>query len=290
MGGHLSGSLDLVADAGHRATDAGAIAMALLAMWMANGDASTGRTYGYHRTEALAAMLNALALWLIVGWIMYEAVERFGNHGGDVEGWSALFVGLGGLIVNPVTVWILHRSAEHSINAEGAFQHVPEDLPGYVGVFVSAIVVITLEWAIADPIPSVAIGLMIVLSSWRLVTGVFLALLKGTPEHIDVYRLCGDIEDLQGVTIIHGVHVWAITSGSYPFTAHVPVDSARDDVAGLRERVHRIVHHGLGMGHAAFQLGKSEEHRPVDRLFHRARPTGRSPSAWGGTGGPHPLP
>ena len=167
VGGLLSGSLALLADAGHMATDAGAIAMALFAMWMANREASTERTYGYYRTEVLAAMLNALALWLIVGWIMYEAVERFGHHGGEIEGWSVLFVGLGGLIVNLITVWILHRSAEHSINAEGAFQHVLADLLGSVGVVVSAILVITLGWAIADPILSVVIGLLIMLSSWR---------------------------------------------------------------------------------------------------------------------------
>ena len=283
VGGLLSGSLALLADAGHMATDAGAIAMALFAMWMANREASTERTYGYYRTEVLAAMLNALALWLIVGWIMYEAVERFGHHGGEIEGWSVLFVGLGGLIVNLITVWILHRSAEHSINAEGAFQHVLADLLGSVGVVVSAVLVITLGWTIADPILSVVIGLLIMLSSWRLVTRVFHVLLEGTPEHIDVYRLCSEIEDLEGVTIIHDVHVWTITSGSYAFTAHVLVDPAYDDIAGLRERVQRVVHHGFGIGHATFQLEKSTkgcvESHHVDHLVHRARPTGLSSSA-----------
>ncbi len=277
VGGVVSGSLALLADAGHMATDAGAIALALFAMWMANREASTERTYGYYRTEVLAALLNALALWLIVGWIMFEAVERFRHHEFDVAGWTVLFVGLGGLLINLITVWILHRSAEHSINAEGAFQHVLADLLGSVGVVVSSILIITLGWTMADPILSVVIGLLIMLSSWRLVATVFHVLLEGTPEHIDAYRLCSEIEDLDGVTVIHDVHIWTITSGSYAFSAHVLVDPDHEDMDGLRRAVQRIVHHSFGIGHATVQLETSTtgcvESHHVGHLEHRSRST-----------------
>ena len=238
------------------ATDAAAIAMALFAMWIAERTASVERTYGFYRTEIIAALLNALALWLIVGWIFFEAIERFRHHDLHVDGWPVLFVGLGGLFVNLVTAWILHRQSEHSLNVEGAFQHVMADLMGSVAVVVSAILIITLDWTLADPILSVAIGLLIMLSSWRLVTKVFHVLLEGTPERLDMYRLCSDIEDLPGVTLVHDVHAWTITSGSEAFTAHVLIDPSYEgdmdeppqpDAGHHPQQVqHRSRHHPVG--------------------------------------------
>ena len=167
VGGILSGSLALIADAGHMLTDAAAIALALFAMWLSNREASTRRTWGFHRTEVLAAMINALALRLIATWIVFEAVERFARHHEmHIDGGLMMVVGIGGLIVNIISAWILHASSEHSMNVEGAFQHVVADLLGSVGVILSGICVLAFGWTIADPIISVIIAVLIVLGSW----------------------------------------------------------------------------------------------------------------------------
>ena len=224
VGGVLSGSLALIADAGHMLTDAAAIVMALIAMWIAEKEASIERTFGYQRAEVLAALLNLFALWLIAGWIVFEAYHRAFREDVPINGWPILWVGLGELLINLVVAWILHASSQHSMNVEGAFQHVIADLLGSVGVVIAAIFVLTLGWDLVDPILSVVIALLIVWSSRSLMTTVFQMLLEGVPKHIDVYSLCSDIEDVEGVTLIHDVHVWTITSGSEAFTAHVLVD------------------------------------------------------------------
>ena len=277
VGGILSGSLALISDAGHMLTDAAAIGMALAAMWLAGKEASVQRTFGYHRTEVLAALINALALWVIAGWILLEAYHRFTVEEIEINGWPVLWVGLGGLFVNIAAAWILHRSSEHSINVEGALQHVIADMLGSVGVVISAILVITLGWVIADPILSIVIALLIVYNTRRLLYTIINVLLEGTPEHIDVYKLCSDIEDVEGVTLIHDVHVWTLTSQVEAFTAHILVDpSWQGDLDQMLDRIKDIAHREFGINHATIQLEHSaanctEDHH-VEHLMARARP------------------
>ena len=280
VGGVLSGSLALIADAGHMLTDAAAIGLALLAMWLAGRAASTTRTWGFHRTEVLAAMINALSLWLIAAWIVFEAVERLSHHHAiEVEGGLMMVVGVGGLIVNIIAAWILHASSEHSINVEGALQHVIADLLGSIGVIISGTLILTLDWTISDPIISMVIALLIVLGSWRLVAEVVHVLLEGTPKRIDVYRLCSDIEDLEGVTVIHDVHIWTITSGTEAFTAHVLVDPAhKGELDRLLNQIQEIAHDRYGIAHVTVQLDVStaacrEDHH-VSHLEFTRQPLG----------------
>ena len=278
VGGILSGSLALIADAGHMLTDAAAILMALVAMWIAERAASVERTFGYQRTEVLAAMFNTIALWLIAGWIIFEAYHRtFGTEEPHVDGLPVLIVGTGGLLINIAAAWVLHRSSEHSMNVEGAFQHVLADLMGSVGVIISAILIMTLDWQIADPILSVLIALLILWSSRHLMLTVMNVLLEGAPQHIDVYKLCSEIEDLEGVTIIHDVHVWTITSGSEAFTAHIFVDPNYHDLSLLRSRVLELCHDNYGIDHVTVQLEQSvagcQEDHHVDHLEHAVRPS-----------------
>ncbi len=281
IGGLVSGSLALLADAGHMATDAAAIGLALLAMWFAEREASAERTYGFYRTEVLAAMLNAFALWMIVAWIFFEAYHRFAVEEVHVDGWPVLIVGTGGLIVNVIAAYMLHASAEHSLNAEGAFQHVLADLLGSVGVIIAAILVIAFDWVIADPIISIIIGLLILASSWGLVTRVFHVLLEGTPEHVDVYSLCHDIEELEGVQLIHDVHCWTITSNDEAFTAHVLVDPTYEgDMDELISRAQDLAHDKYGIGHVTIQAEQSlvscTENHHVGHLAFTARPEASS--------------
>ena len=277
VAGVASNSLALIADAGHMLTDAAAIGMALLAMWIAERGASAERTYGYYRSEVLAAFLNALALWLIVGWIIWEAYHRFRMEDHHVDGWPVLIVGVGGLVVNLITAWILHRSAEHSLNVEGAFQHVLADLMGSVGVVISGVLILAFGWTIVDPILSVVIGLLIMVSSWRLVLRVFSVLLEGTPEHIDIYQLCSDIEDMDGVTVIHDVHVWTITSDSEVLTAHVLIDPEYDgNMQSLLNEIQDLAHHRYSIEHVTIQVERSasecSELHHVGHLEHLRSP------------------
>ena len=279
IGGFLSGSLALIADAGHMLTDAAAIVMALVAMWIADKEASIDRTFGYQRAEVLAALANTFALWLIAGWILFEAYHRAFTEDVEIRGWVVLPVGVGGLIINLIVAWILHRSSQHSMNVEGAFQHVLADLLGSVGVIISAIFVLTLGWVIVDPILSVVIAALIVWSSRHLMTTVIQVLLEGVPKHIDVYKLCSDIEDVEGVTIIHDVHVWTITSGSEAFTAHILVDPAYsgDEVKQILERIQDITHDQYGIDHCTIQVeqsvSKCNENHHVDHLEYTNRPS-----------------
>ena len=264
IGGLFSGSLALLADAGHMLTDAAAIAMALIAMWIAQRPASIERTFGYHRTEILAALANTFALWLIAGWILYEAFQRaFGREEvGDIHGMTVLLVGIGGLLVSLAAAWILHRSSEHSLNVEGAMQHVIADLLGSVAVVISAVLILTLGGTVeniwlVDPILSVIIALLIVWNTRHLIVRITNVLLEGAPEHIDLYELCYEIEEVEGVTLIHDVHVWTIYKGNEAFATHVLMDpSYHEDAQSSLEEIKRIVHRH-GIGHVTIQLERS---------------------------------
>ena len=263
IGGILSGSLALLADAGHMLTDAAAILMALVAMWIAEKPASVERTFGYHRTEILAALANAFSLWVIASWIILEAYHRAFVEVPSVDGWPVLIVGMGGLLINLVAAWILHGSSEHSLNVEGALQHVIADLLGSVAVVISAILILTLEDSIGsgifilDPILSVLIALLILWNTRHLIGRITNVLLEGAPEHIDVFELCYEIEEVEGVTLIHDVHVWTINQGNEAFTAHVLMDpSYHEDSQASLEEIKRIVH-SYGIGHATIQLERS---------------------------------
>ena len=291
IGGILSGSLALIADAGHMLTDAAAIAMALVAMWIAERVATAERTFGYERTEVLAAMLNTVSLWLIAGWIMFEAYHRsFGTEDPHVDGLPVLIVGTGGFLINIAAAWVLHRSSGHSMNVEGAFQHVLADLMGSVGVIISAILILSFatdnpadalwgfDWHLVDPILSVLIALLILWSSRHLMITVMNVLLEGTPQHIDAYKLCNDIEEVEGVTLIHDVHIWTITSGSEAFTVHVLVDpSYEGGNEAIRTKIQDIAHNRYGIGHVTLQLEHTastcKEDHHVDHLLHTSRPS-----------------
>ena len=227
-------------------------------MWIAQKEASVERTFGYHRTEILAALANTFALWLIAGWIVFEAYHRLFREEVEVVGLPVLIVGIGGFLINLAAAWVLHRSSGESLNVEGAFQHVIADLLGSVGVIASAILIMAFEWHIADPILSVVIALLIVYNTRRLVVSILNVLLEGSPEHIDVYKLCSDLEDMEGVTLIHDVHVWTITSGNEAFTAHVLMDpSYQGDIDKLTVRMQDLLHNEYGINHVTLQLEKS---------------------------------
>ncbi len=271
----LSGSLALLADAGHMLTDGAAIGLALAAMHFATRPATPERTFGYRRLEVLAALLNALTLWVIAAGVIFEAYRRFGSPP-EVEGGLMLGVGAVGLLVNVAAAWILHGSAKHSVNVEGAFQHVVADLLGSFAVVLSGILVLAFGWHVADPIVSALIGVLILLSTWRLLKKVVHVLLEGTPPHVDVPQMCSKIEALAGVVLVHDVHVWTIAPGYDALSAHVVADpDDQGEMDALLRRVRRVASEDFGIRHVTVQMERSadgctEDHH-VDRLTARSR-------------------
>ena len=277
-GAILSGSLALLADAADMVTNFVAISLALLSLWVARRPATVVRTFGLLRTDALVAMLNALTLWVIAAWIFIEAYERL-EEPPEVEGGTVLVAGLVVLACNVGAAWTLYRPSKGNISIDGAFRHILADALGSVGVVISGALIMTLDWTIADPIVSIALGAFILISSVRLLRKVFHVLLEGVPDHVDVYRLCDEMEAMAGVTLVHDIHVWTIASGYDAITAHVMVDPEHggDPYLLLRQLTAVARSHG-DISHVTIQIEPSaeactEDHH-VDHLRARARGTG----------------
>jgi cobalt-zinc-cadmium efflux system protein len=259
VGGLISGSLALLADAGHMLTDGAAIGLALLAIWVSGRPASIEQTFGFHRTEILAAMVNALSLWFISALIFFEASRRF-NDDLDVDGGLMLVVGAVGLLVNLAAARVLHRSSGESLNVEGAFLHVVADLLGSVAVVVGGILVLAFEWDIADPIFGIVIGVLILASSLRLLWKVVHVLMEGTPSHLDLHHLCRRLEELEGVTGVHDIHAWSITTGYDALSAHVTADpTVMQDPNPVLQALRDIASSEFGIRHVTIQLEDSME-------------------------------
>ena len=259
VGGLISGSLALLADAGHMLTDGAAIGLALLAIWVSGRPASIEQTFGFHRTEILAAMFNALSLWLISALIFFEASRRL-NDDLQVDGGLMLGVGAVGLLVNLAAAWVLHRSSGESLNVEGAFLHVVADLLGSVAVVAGGILVIAFEWNIADPIFGIVIGVLILASSLRLLWKVVHVLMEGTPSHLDLHHLCQRLEELEGVTGVHDIHAWTITTGYDALSAHVTADpTVMQDPNPVLQALRDIASSEFGIGHVTIQLEDSKD-------------------------------
>ena len=259
VGGLISGSLALLADAGHMLTDGAAIGLALLAIWVSGRPASIEQTFGFHRTEILAAMLHALSLWLISALIFFEASRRL-NDDLQVDGGLMLGVGAVGLLVNLAAAWALHRSSGESLNVEGAFLHVVADLLGSVAVVAGGILVLAFEWNIADPIFGIVIGVLILASSLRLLWKVVHVLMEGTPSHLDLHHLCQRLEELEGVTGVHDIHAWTITTGYDALSAHVTADpTVMQDPNPVLQALRDIASSEFGIGHVTIQLEDSKD-------------------------------
>ena len=259
IGGLASGSLALIADAVHMFADAAAIGLALLAMWISGRPVSITRTFGFQRTEVLAALLNALSLWLITAWIFFEAFRRFMDPP-EVEGTLMLIVGAGGLVINIIVAWALHRSARESLNVEGAFLHVLGDLVGSIGVIVASVLIAMFGWFVVDPIFSVVIGVLILAGSMRLIWKVSHVLMEGTPSHIDLHQLCQRMEREAGVTGVHDIHAWSITTGYDAFSAHVTTDRSTGETSDqMLSRLRVIAAQEFGISHVTIQLEDSPD-------------------------------
>jgi cobalt-zinc-cadmium efflux system protein len=226
VAGFLTGSLALVSDAGHMATDALGLGMALAAIIA--GDrlpAGSGRTYGLYRMEILAALANAVLLFAVAGYVFFEALQRLQDPA-DVVATPMLVVAVAGLAVNLVAWRLLREGAEESINVRGAYFEVLADLAGSVGVIVAAVIVMSTGWPYADPIIAALIGVFILPRAWRLGRQALRILVQAAPADLDVDRLRNDLMAVGGVVDVHDLHVWTLTSEMDVATVHL---MTRDD-------------------------------------------------------------
>jgi cobalt-zinc-cadmium efflux system protein len=261
IGGLWTGSLALLSDAAHMLTDVVALIIALLAIRIGKRAADDRRTYGYKRFEILAAAFNAVVLFLVAFYILYEAYQRFQNPPDIEAGWM-MGVAAVGLAINIISMRMLAASSEHSLNVKGAYLEVLSDMVGSIGVIVAALIIQYTGWWQVDPILAVLIGFWILPRTWKLLSESLNILLEGVPMGVDMKKLQADLAAIPGVVEVHDLHVWAITSGQNSLTAHLLLTTDAAGVA-LMEQAQTVVK-AHGIDHSNFQV----EMTAHDQLTH----------------------
>ena len=257
--GLVTGSLALLSDAGHMATDALGLGMALAAIQVA---ASAGRrshrTFGLYRLEILAALFNAVLLFGVAGYVLYEAARRI-DDAPHVASTPVLVVGALGLLVNVVGFMLLREGADESLNLRGAYLEVVSDTLGSIGVIVAAIVWGVTGWSWVDPVIGAAIGLFILPRAWSLGRQALRVLVQAAPEGLDVAAMHDQLSAIEGVVDVHDVHVWTLTSDMEVATAHLMVRAGTDSHSVL-DRARTLLAERHGITHATFQVEPDDHH------------------------------
>ena len=263
VGAVLTGSLALLADAAHMFTDASALVIALIAAAVAARPADDRRTFGYQRAEVFGALINAIILILLAGWVAIEAIGRLLNPGEtEVVGGLMLVVAVVGLIANAISMWLLSRAQRTSINVRGAYLEVMGDLIGSAMVIIAAIMIVTTGWMPADAIASMLIAVLIIPRAIALLREVFSVLSESAPKGTAVSDIRQHLLDYDGVIGVHDVHVWQLTRGAPVFSAHVSVDPtllADGRSATLLNDLQSCLADHFDVAHSTFQIEPAEQ-------------------------------
>jgi cobalt-zinc-cadmium efflux system protein len=251
IGGILSNSLALLADAGHMFTDVAALALSVIAIRVARTPPSESKTYGYVRLEILAALVNGATLLVIAGLIFVEAWQRL-REPLVIQGALMLSVAVVGLGVNALGALLLHEHAHDNLNVRGAYLHILGDLLGSVGAIVAAVIVLATGWTPADAIVSVVIAVLILYSAWKLVREATDVLLESVPPHIDMAAVLNELRTIDGLDDVHDVHVWTLTSGFIALSAHGVIDDPAGHNRILQEVRDKMSEQGIE--HVTFQI------------------------------------
>ncbi|HEV7859874.1 MAG TPA: cation diffusion facilitator family transporter [Pyrinomonadaceae bacterium] len=263
VGGWWTGSLALLADAGHMLADVAALGLALVAMWFSSRPATPNKTYGYYRLEILAALINGAALVLISLVIFYEAYQRWANPP-EVNSLGLIFIASGGLVINLVCAWVLHGDHEVDLNIRGAWLHIMGDALGSLGAIAAGLLMLLYHWYAADALFSVIISLLIIWSSWHLIRESINVLLEGTPSHINLAAVEEAILRTSGVEDVHDLHVWTITSGREALSAHV-IHAETISQPELLKELRTKLHDRFGVDHLTIQMETPDYE---DETFH----------------------
>ncbi len=256
VAGVYTGSLALLADAGHMLGDVASLILALVAFWFSSRPPNPIKTYGYYRTEIFAALINGVVLVGLAFFILYEAYQRISDPP-SVSSVPMLVVALLGLAVNVVSVKLLSRGAEKSLNVKAAYLEVLSDLMATGGVLIAAVVMLATKWYMIDPIVSGAIGLMILPRTWSLLAECTNILMEGAPGHVDLADLRTSMLAVPGVVDVHDIHVWTITSGLDAMSGHVTID--KDSPADhVLSEITLIAQDKFGLHHTTVQVEQVE--------------------------------
>lgn len=256
VGGLLTGSLALLADAGHMLSDAASLGLALLAAWLGGRAATSQQTFGYRRAEVLAAFVNGLTLVAISLWILVEAYQRLSRPPEVLGGWM-LAIATVGLLVNLVAARILFAGHGENLNVAAAARHVLADLLGSIGAIVAAGIILVTGWRHADPAVSVVIALLVLASSWSILREAVRILLESTPRGVDAATVGRAMAERPGVVEVHDLHIWTISSGFPALAAHVLV-APGDDCHARRRDLERMLGESFGIRHTTLQV----DHEP----------------------------
>jgi cobalt-zinc-cadmium efflux system protein len=257
VGGWLAGSLALLADAGHMLTDSAALLLAWMAARLAEQPAGSRRTYGYHRAQVLAAFVNAIALFVVVAWIVYEAVQRIATPR-PIAGGTMLGIACAGLVANLVVYFVLREGDAANLNVAAARLHVLGDLLGSIGAAAAAIVVLMTGWTPIDPIISVLMSAVIVRSAWSLLRESTHILMEHAPESVDLDKLRATlVGTVPGIRDVHDVHCWSLTSGQTMLTLHVALGDGAEAACVLRE-AKRVLAEDFAVSHSALQVERGD--------------------------------
>lgn len=254
IGGFLSNSLALLSDAGHMLTDALALGLSLFAISLARRPATSKRTYGYHRAEIMAALINGTILILVSVYIFYEAYGRF-SESPEVKSPLMMAVAGVGLIANFIGIFLLRRGSRKSINVRAAFWHIIGDTLSSVGVIIAGVIIFFTGWYIADPILAVIIGIVILWGAVRIVKESVDILLESVPPHIEIEKVTAIVKTVPGVVDLHDVHVWTITSGIYAMSAHLSIaDQMVSQSCDILTKVNLVLAEEFNITHTTLQM------------------------------------
>ncbi|MFD1205389.1 cation diffusion facilitator family transporter [Sporosarcina contaminans] len=273
IGGFLTNSLALLADAGHMLSDSISLAIALIAFKLGEKVASKSKTFGYRRFEILAAVLNGVTLIVIALFIFYEAIQRFANPP-EVATTGMLIVSSIGLAVNILVAWIMMRGGDvdENLNMKGAYLHVMSDMLGSIGAIAAALLMMFFGWGWADPLASVIVAVLVLRSGYFVLKSGLHVLMEGVPQNVKMNDIINTIRNAEGVHSVHDLHVWSITSGLNALSCHVVVDEQM--TIGQSEQLLRSIEHDLlheNIHHVTIQL-ETSAHQHDDSILCQMKP------------------
>ncbi|KKO54910.1 cation diffusion facilitator family transporter [Paenibacillus sp. DMB20] len=257
FGGLITGSLALLSDSGHMLSDAGALVLSLAAVWFAARPASPSKSYGFYRFEILAALFNGISLFVIAGFICWEAFQRFMEPPVVASG-SMMVIAAIGLLANLLSAWALMRKSDiqGNINVRSAYLHVIGDALGSVGAIAAGLLMWLFDWYIADPIVSVLVALLILRSAWNVIKTTIHILMEGTPIAIDQKQVVETLQSIDGVIDVHDLHIWSITSGLDSLSCHLLIEDQADGQEVLQQAI-RLIEEQFEIQHTTIQVEQS---------------------------------
>ncbi|MBA4492948.1 cation diffusion facilitator family transporter [Paenactinomyces guangxiensis] len=267
-GGLITKSLALLSDSGHMLSDAGSLALSLIAMWFAVRPPSPRKTYGYYRFEILAALFNGVTLFMIAGFIIWEAVERFLNPP-SVAGGTMMIIAAIGLVANLVSAWVLMRKGDvkENVNLRSAYLHVLGDALGSIGALIAGLLMFLYSWYIADPVISVMVALLIFKSAWGVISHSLHILMEGTPVTVDRSKVEEVLQKVPGVKNVHDLHIWTITSGLDSLSCHLLVEDEANTQQILQMAIEQIEKH-FSIQHTTIQVETSDFQHHDQQVLH----------------------